>query len=100
MNRYGRHLLSCVGAPLIIMLWSPVPVSASALWPQATTGEKATTSLCRLMNIGTTHSRGWRCADVVWTFLGLSIPEQTLILFTVLVIANLWQVVRRNPTGS
>ena len=40
------------------------------------------------------------CADVVWTFMGLSIPEQTLILFTVLVIANLWQVVRRDTTGD
>ena len=35
------------------------------------------------------------CADVVWTFAGLSIPEQALLLFTALVIANLWQLLRR-----
>ena len=34
------------------------------------------------------------CADVVWTFLGLSIPEQTLILFTALCAACLWQLMR------
>ncbi len=36
------------------------------------------------------------CADVVWTFLGLSIPEQTLILFSTLVAANVWQLLRGN----
>ena len=35
------------------------------------------------------------CADVVWTFAGLSIPEQSLLLFTALVLANLWQLLRR-----
>lgn len=39
------------------------------------------------------------CATVVWTFAGLSIPEQSLLLFAVLVIANLWQLLRRD-TGS
>jgi disulfide bond formation protein DsbB len=36
------------------------------------------------------------CAEVVWTFAGLSIPEQALLLFTALVIANLWQLLRRD----
>lgn len=40
------------------------------------------------------------CADVVWTFMGLSIPEQALILFTGLFIANLWQLLRRDHQGS
>jgi disulfide bond formation protein DsbB len=35
------------------------------------------------------------CADVVWTFAGLSIPEQALLLFAMLVIVNLWQLLRR-----
>ena len=35
------------------------------------------------------------CAEVVWTFLGLSIPQQALLLFTGLVAANLWQLARR-----
>ncbi len=35
------------------------------------------------------------CAEVVWTFLGLSIPEQTLILFIALAAANIWQLLRR-----
>ena len=35
------------------------------------------------------------CAEVVWTFLGLSIPEQALLFFTGLVAANLWQLVRK-----
>ncbi|MEM0955089.1 MAG: disulfide bond formation protein B [Pseudomonadota bacterium] len=34
------------------------------------------------------------CAEVVWTFLGLSIPEQTLILFCVLSAACIWQLLR------
>lgn len=36
------------------------------------------------------------CADVLWTFMGLSIPEQALILFTGLLLANLWQLLRRD----
>lgn len=34
------------------------------------------------------------CAEVVWTFLGLSIPEQTLILFGALLVLALIQVLR------
>lgn len=34
------------------------------------------------------------CAETVWTFLGLSIPEQTLALFSVLIIICLWQTLR------
>jgi disulfide bond formation protein DsbB len=36
------------------------------------------------------------CADVVWTFMGLSIPEQTLLFFIVLAAACFWQVFRKN----
>jgi disulfide bond formation protein DsbB len=35
------------------------------------------------------------CADVVWTFIGLSIPEQALILFSGLAVANIWQLLRK-----
>ena len=35
------------------------------------------------------------CAEVQWTFLGLSIPEQALLLFSALVIANAWQLWRK-----
>jgi protein dithiol:quinone oxidoreductase len=35
------------------------------------------------------------CADVVWTMFGLSIPEQALILFSGLLVANLWQLLRK-----
>lgn len=34
------------------------------------------------------------CADVVWTFMGFSIPEQTLALFVVVTIVCLWQTLR------
>jgi disulfide bond formation protein DsbB len=34
------------------------------------------------------------CAETVWTFMGLSIPAQTLILFVVLIIASLFQMLR------
>lgn len=34
------------------------------------------------------------CAEVLWTFAGLSIPEQALLLFTMLVAANIWQFAR------
>ena len=34
------------------------------------------------------------CADVLWTFAGLSIPEQALLLFTALLGANIWQAWR------
>ncbi len=40
------------------------------------------------------------CADVVWTLAGLSIPEQTLILFIVLGGACVWQLIRRLPTAE
>jgi disulfide bond formation protein DsbB len=35
------------------------------------------------------------CAETQWTFLGLSIPEQTLALFVVLGMLGVWQTVRR-----
>lgn len=35
------------------------------------------------------------CAEVVWTFLGLSIPELTFIAFMGLAGFNLWQLLRR-----
>jgi protein dithiol:quinone oxidoreductase len=35
------------------------------------------------------------CAEVVWTFLGLSIPGWTLVAFVGLLSVNLWQMVRR-----
>jgi len=34
------------------------------------------------------------CAETSWTLLGLSIPEQTLALFVVLLAVSLWQLVR------
>ena len=34
------------------------------------------------------------CADTAWTFLGFSIPEQTLALFSVITIVCLWQTLR------
>jgi len=41
------------------------------------------------------------CASVDWTFMGLSIPEQSLILFSVLLVVHgliLWRIVR--PTHN
>lgn len=35
------------------------------------------------------------CADVHWTFLGMSIPLQTLLLFAAIALINLWQLLRR-----
>ncbi|MEH6583055.1 MAG: disulfide bond formation protein B [Halioglobus sp.] len=40
------------------------------------------------------------CADVVWTFMGLSIPELTLLLFTAITAACLWQILRRPAPGA
>jgi disulfide bond formation protein DsbB len=37
------------------------------------------------------------CAEVAWTFAGLSIPEQTLILASLVAVVCLWQVFRRYP---
>ncbi len=37
------------------------------------------------------------CASIDWTFLGLSIPEQSLILFTILVLVHvliLWRILK------
>lgn len=36
------------------------------------------------------------CAEVVWTFLGISIPGWTLVAFIGLAGFNLWQVLRRD----
>ena len=35
------------------------------------------------------------CAETQWTFLGLSIPEQTLIMATGVMIVCLWQLFRK-----
>lgn len=40
------------------------------------------------------------CAETMWTFLGLSIPEQTLALFTVVTVICLWQIARKYPAQS
>lgn len=40
------------------------------------------------------------CAETMWTFFGLSIPEQTLLLFTVTTVICLWQACRRYPGQS
>lgn len=37
------------------------------------------------------------CAEVVWTLMGLSIPEQTLLLFIAVVAICLWQTLRPSP---
>ena len=37
------------------------------------------------------------CASIDWTFMGLSIPEQSLILFSILILVHLlilWRIVR------
>ena len=36
-----------------------------------------------------------QCAEVVWTVWGLSIPQQSLLLFGALLAANVWQAGRR-----
>lgn len=36
------------------------------------------------------------CADVMWTFMGLSIPMQSLLLFVFMSVVCLWQLLRRN----
>jgi disulfide bond formation protein DsbB len=35
------------------------------------------------------------CADIHWTFLGLSIPEQTLVMAAVVLAICLWQIFRK-----
>lgn len=37
------------------------------------------------------------CAETMWTFLGFSIPEQTLALFSVVIVICLWQTLRAQP---
>ena len=37
------------------------------------------------------------CAQVSWSLLGFSIPEQTLIIFCITIVVCLWQAVRRYP---
>jgi disulfide bond formation protein DsbB len=37
------------------------------------------------------------CAETMWTFMGLSIPEQTLVLFVFTTGICLWQMFRRYP---
>lgn len=37
------------------------------------------------------------CAEIDWTFLGFSIPEQTLAVFCVAMLVSLWQAVRDYP---
>ena len=37
------------------------------------------------------------CAETMWTFLGLSIPEQTLIMASAVTLICLWQLFRKTP---
>lgn len=37
------------------------------------------------------------CAETVWTFMGLSIPEQTLLLFCAALVVSAWQTFRAYP---
>lgn len=37
------------------------------------------------------------CATIDWTFLGFSIPEQTLVLFGAVIVICLWQTLRTYP---
>ena len=37
-----------------------------------------------------------QCAEVLWTLFGLSIPEQSLLLFSGLAVANVFQLVRKS----
>jgi len=37
------------------------------------------------------------CAKIDWTFLGFSIPEQTLVVFGVAILICLWQTLRTYP---
>jgi disulfide bond formation protein DsbB len=37
------------------------------------------------------------CAVIDWTFLGISIPEQTLVIFCVVILVCLWQALRDYP---
>jgi disulfide bond formation protein DsbB len=37
------------------------------------------------------------CAETMWTFLGLTIPEQTMLLFIAATLVCLWQALRRYP---
>ncbi|PLW68514.1 disulfide bond formation protein B [Pseudohalioglobus lutimaris] len=40
------------------------------------------------------------CAETMWTFMGLSIPEQTLILFVITAGICLWQAFRHYPQDA
>ena len=40
------------------------------------------------------------CAEVAWTFLGLSIPEQTLIVFCVALAISAWQALRSESAAG
>ncbi|MEM6580471.1 MAG: disulfide bond formation protein B [Pseudomonadota bacterium] len=40
------------------------------------------------------------CAETQWTFLGMSIPEQTLIMASVVTIVCLWQLFRKLPSNQ
>ncbi len=40
------------------------------------------------------------CANVVWRFLGLSIPAWTLVAFTGLVLFHVWIIIRNHANGT
>lgn len=40
------------------------------------------------------------CAETVWTFLGFSIPEQTLAVFVVIAAISLFQLLRPAPRSA
>lgn len=40
------------------------------------------------------------CAETMWTFMGLTIPEQTLLMFSGITLICLWQALRNYPTRA
>ena len=105
-KKMGMQLLLWIGS-MAGILWS-AGVAARHVWIQHLPADQVPAcgpgldyfleALPMKQVINQVLSGSGECAEISWRFLGLSIPEQALILFTALILVNLlalWRIISK-----
>jgi len=101
---WGRRVY---GALCLLAAWAGAGVAARHVWLQHLPADQVPAcgpSLDYMLEnlpwrdaLGTILAGDGNCAVIDWTFLGFSIPEQTLAIFGFVILVSLWQTVRDYP---
>jgi disulfide bond formation protein DsbB len=104
-SAWGKRLYALLGS--LSILWS-AGVAARHVWlqnlppdqvPSCGPGLNYLIDALPLKNVLAQVLTGsGECAVIDWTFLGQSLPVWSLVFFTILAVASLWQLLRRYPT--